>query len=360
MKFDAASGRLSPNTPGEIATKKGAGPRHLAFHPSGRFLYLITETTATIGAYAIDQKNGTLKELQFVDMLAGTPKEPPAAADLHVTPDGKFLYGSERRSNILVGFRIDPHKGTLTLAERCATETTPRGFGIEPARQVPARGRARFAQHDGLRDTPERLARPGQAARDGQEPELDRVRRSAIGRRSRVPGRDAGSIRSSARRKRFFRNTPSRDGSTRGGSSARIATRAKIVRSNRGRSAAKSRKPASSAMSNTASMPQDARDAGQADPEIGVARLHAGLGVAGIVEHDDRQVRRALDADRGERPQTHQHLAVAGHDQHAALAAARSRGQARPSRPRPSRPTDRNCGRRRRPRRRRRSSSRGR
>jgi 6-phosphogluconolactonase len=49
-----------------------------------------------------------------------------------VTPDGKFLYGSERRSNILAGFRIDPNKGTLTLTERTATETTPRGFGIEP------------------------------------------------------------------------------------------------------------------------------------------------------------------------------------------------------------------------------------
>jgi 6-phosphogluconolactonase len=131
MTFDAASGRLSPNKPGEIAVKSGAGPRHLALHPSGRFLYLITETTATIGAYAIDKAAGTLKELQFVPMLAGTPKERPAAADLHVTPDGKFLYGSERRSNVLVGFRIDPDKGTLTLAERTPTETTPRGFGIE-------------------------------------------------------------------------------------------------------------------------------------------------------------------------------------------------------------------------------------
>jgi 6-phosphogluconolactonase len=132
LKFDAAAGRLDPNTPGEIATKKGAGPRHLALHPNGRFLYLITETTATVGAYAVDKATGTLKELQFVDMLAATPKEPPAAADLHVTPDGRFLYGSERRSNVLVGFRIDPDKGTLTLAGRTATETTPRGFGIEP------------------------------------------------------------------------------------------------------------------------------------------------------------------------------------------------------------------------------------
>lgn len=132
MNFDAATGRLNPNAPGEIATRKGAGPRHLAFHPNGRFLYLITETTATVGAYAIDRKSGTLKELQFVDMLAPPPKEKPAAADLHVTPDGRFLYGSERHSNMLAGFRIDPEKGTLMPAGRTATETTPRGFGIEP------------------------------------------------------------------------------------------------------------------------------------------------------------------------------------------------------------------------------------
>jgi 6-phosphogluconolactonase len=132
LTFDAATGTLAPNAPGEIKTKPGAGPRHLAMHPNGRFLYLITETTATIGAYAVDKANGTLKELQFVDMLAAAPKEPPAAADLHVTPDGHFLYGSERRSSMLVGFRIDQDKGTLTLAGRTATETTPRGFGIEP------------------------------------------------------------------------------------------------------------------------------------------------------------------------------------------------------------------------------------
>lgn len=132
LKFDPAAGALTPNTPGEIATKAGAGPRHLRLHPSGRFLYLITETTATIGAYAVDKANGTLRQLQFVDMLAAPPKEQPAAADLQITPDGRFLYGSERRSSTLVGYRIDPEKGTLSLAGRSATETTPRGFGIEP------------------------------------------------------------------------------------------------------------------------------------------------------------------------------------------------------------------------------------
>ena len=97
MKFDAATGRLSPNTPGEITTKRAPARVTSPFTRTGGFSILITETTATVGAYAIDQENGTLKELQFVDMLAGTPKEQPAAADLHVTPDGRFLYGSERR-----------------------------------------------------------------------------------------------------------------------------------------------------------------------------------------------------------------------------------------------------------------------
>jgi 6-phosphogluconolactonase len=130
--FDAARGAVSPSNPPQIATKKGAGPRHMALHPNGRFLYLITETTATIGAYAVDPTNGTLKELQFVDMMKPGYKGEIAAADLHVTPGGHFLYGSERRTSQLVGFKIDPNKGTLSPIGRWPTETTPRGFGIDP------------------------------------------------------------------------------------------------------------------------------------------------------------------------------------------------------------------------------------
>jgi 6-phosphogluconolactonase len=132
LNFDPAKGTVSPNTPAEIKTKPGAGPRHMAFHPNGRFLYLITETTATIGAYAVNQGNGTLKELQFVDMMVPGYKGDIAAADLHVTPDGHFLYGSERKTSTLAGFRIDPAKGTLSPIGRWPTETTPRGFAIDP------------------------------------------------------------------------------------------------------------------------------------------------------------------------------------------------------------------------------------
>ena len=130
LKFDPATGVVSPNGPGEVATKPDAGPRHLTFHPNGGFAYLITETTATIGTYAVDPTSGTLKELQFVD--TNDYKEQPAASDIHVTPDGRFLYGAERKTSMLIGYKIDPDKGTLTQIGRFPTEKTPRGFAIDP------------------------------------------------------------------------------------------------------------------------------------------------------------------------------------------------------------------------------------
>jgi len=130
LKFDPATGTVSPNGPGQIATKAGAGPRHLTFHPNGKFAYLITETTATIGAYAIDPRSGLLKELQFVQ--TSEYNERPAASDIHVTPNGKFLYGAERRTSMLFGYTIDSATGTLTPIGRFPTEKTPRGFNIDP------------------------------------------------------------------------------------------------------------------------------------------------------------------------------------------------------------------------------------
>jgi 6-phosphogluconolactonase len=127
--FDPATGTVTPNGPGAIATKPGAGPRHLTFHPNGKFAYLITETTATIGSYAVDPA-GRLKELQFVK--TNDYKEQPAASDIHVTPNGKFLYGAERKTSMLFGYRINPKDGTLTPIGRFPTEKTPRGFAIDP------------------------------------------------------------------------------------------------------------------------------------------------------------------------------------------------------------------------------------
>jgi 6-phosphogluconolactonase len=130
LNLDSATGTVTPNGPGQIATKAGAGPRHLTFHPDGKFAYLITETTATIGTFAVDPASGLLKELQFLD--TNEYKEQPAASDIHVTPDGKFLYGAERKTSMLIGYKIDPNRGTLTQIGRFPTEKTPRGFAIDP------------------------------------------------------------------------------------------------------------------------------------------------------------------------------------------------------------------------------------
>jgi 6-phosphogluconolactonase len=133
LRFDAALGTVSPNMPAAIAAPAGAGPRHLVFHPNGRFLYLLNETDATLCAYAVDAGDGTLAELQTA--VASLPPDfvgKPSAADLHVTPGGRFLYASERATSTLAAFRIDAAKGTLSLLGRYPTETTPRGFAIDP------------------------------------------------------------------------------------------------------------------------------------------------------------------------------------------------------------------------------------
>src|SRR5437763_9989787 len=125
LNFDATNGTVSSNGPGMVATKEGAGPRHFTIHPNGRLAYLITETTATVGAYAIDPATGTLKEVGFVDTGDWNGKVSAAASDIHVTPDGKFVYGAVRTTSMLHGFKIDPDKGTLTAIGKFPTEKTP-------------------------------------------------------------------------------------------------------------------------------------------------------------------------------------------------------------------------------------------
>jgi 6-phosphogluconolactonase len=132
LRFDAQSGTVSPNTPASISTRPNAGPRHLAFHPNGRFLYLLNETDATLVAYAVDPATGTLSEVQTVPTLPPDFTGKPSAADLHITPDGRFVYASERTTSMIKGYRLDPERGTFSRCGRWPTETTPRGFAIDP------------------------------------------------------------------------------------------------------------------------------------------------------------------------------------------------------------------------------------
>jgi 6-phosphogluconolactonase len=131
QRFDAEAGKIAPNSPAEIGTARGAGPRHFVFHPDRRWLYLLNELDATVNAYAFDGTSGLLSPLQTVSAMPPASLAKPSAADIHVTPDGKFLYASERTTSTLAAFRIDPQTGRLSPLGSTPTETQPRGFAID-------------------------------------------------------------------------------------------------------------------------------------------------------------------------------------------------------------------------------------
>ncbi|MGH9833285.1 MAG: lactonase family protein [Blastocatellia bacterium] len=131
FRFDAKTGKLEPNTPSSVTVNEKTGPRHFVFHPNGKLVYVLGELNATIHVFDYDADKGHLKEKQSVSALPPGVTGRIAAADLHITPDGKFLYSSERASNTLTGFKINPADGTLTLIESVPTEAQPRGFSID-------------------------------------------------------------------------------------------------------------------------------------------------------------------------------------------------------------------------------------
>ena len=133
MRFDAATGRLDDNAVPAWRARPGAGPRHFVFHPTDPFVFLLNELDATIDVLEIDRATGTLRGVSVAHALpARFAGGAPWAADLHLTPDGRFLYASERRSSTLASFAVDAERGTLAPIETVATEAEPRGFAISP------------------------------------------------------------------------------------------------------------------------------------------------------------------------------------------------------------------------------------
>jgi 6-phosphogluconolactonase len=152
--FDEQSGKLAANTPPFLQLKESTGPRHLVVSRDNRFVYVLNELTGTVTTLLLDGATGTLKELDSISILPpdtrldpGKPRGAVAAAgqaprdtdsdvwasDLHLTPDGRFLYAAERTSSSLGGFRVDPQSGKLTYVGSVPTESQPRGFAIDPA-----------------------------------------------------------------------------------------------------------------------------------------------------------------------------------------------------------------------------------
>jgi 6-phosphogluconolactonase len=159
--FDATTGKLTPLDPPAVKLEPGHGPRHLAFSPDNKFLYVLNELSGHVTQYAIDGAKGTLKLVDSVPsvppeigMKWGQPQAPagaapaaPAAerkpnekppiwaADLRLTPNGRFLYTTERNTDKIALFTVAPDSGKLTYVTNFGTERQPRGINIDPSGQ---------------------------------------------------------------------------------------------------------------------------------------------------------------------------------------------------------------------------------
>ncbi len=132
-KFDPQLGRLQPNEIPWITMRPGAGPRHMAFHPGGRFAYLINELDSTVAVLSYDGKRGTFTELQIVPTLPDVFRGESACGDIQVSPWGGFVYASNRGHDSIVIYKVERPTGRLTYVGHEPTRgKTPRHFGIDP------------------------------------------------------------------------------------------------------------------------------------------------------------------------------------------------------------------------------------
>jgi 6-phosphogluconolactonase len=133
-RFDQSTGKLTPARQPWTELQAGAGPRHLTFHPNRKYVYVINELASTLTALKYNEVNGTLSQIETVSTLPGDFSGTSYCADVHVSPSGKFLYGSNRGHDSIVVFEIDPRTGKLELIEHVSTGGKwPRNFTLDPA-----------------------------------------------------------------------------------------------------------------------------------------------------------------------------------------------------------------------------------
>jgi 6-phosphogluconolactonase len=135
MVYRVSSSRpeLEPNSPAFAPVAAGAGPRHLAFHPSGRWVYVINELNSTVTVFSYNRRSGVLRELQSISTLPAGFTGATSCAAIQAHPSGKFVYGSNRGHDSLAVFQVEPGTGRLTAAGHVSTGgKTPRHFSIDP------------------------------------------------------------------------------------------------------------------------------------------------------------------------------------------------------------------------------------
>ncbi|MDP8242869.1 MAG: lactonase family protein [Candidatus Hinthialibacter antarcticus] len=133
-KIDQKTGALTANDPPFAKLKPGAGPRHIDFHPNGKAAFVINELDSTITVFHFDAKSGALHPLNSISTLPDDFNGNNSCADIHVSSDGKFVYGSNRGHNSIAVYSYNEAKSELTLIQHQSTMgKTPRNFVIDPS-----------------------------------------------------------------------------------------------------------------------------------------------------------------------------------------------------------------------------------
>jgi 6-phosphogluconolactonase len=135
--FDAETGVLATTPAGAGVVKAGAGPRHLAFHPDGRVLYVTNELDSSVTTFRYDADSGALTHLQTVPAVSEKSPKGNSPADIHVHPSGRVVYMSNRGHNSIAAFTIDPRTFELSPLQLMPTGGDwPRNFAIDPTGQL--------------------------------------------------------------------------------------------------------------------------------------------------------------------------------------------------------------------------------
>jgi 6-phosphogluconolactonase len=133
-RFDALTGKLTPNSTPFAAVTLGTGPRHIVFHPNGRWVYVITEMGSTVEFFRWNDRQGLLTHEQSISTLSADFHGVSTAAEIRVSPDGRFLYTSNRGHDSITVFAIDPGNGRVEPIQNLPSGgRTPRNFDPDPS-----------------------------------------------------------------------------------------------------------------------------------------------------------------------------------------------------------------------------------
>jgi 6-phosphogluconolactonase len=131
-RFNAATGAVTPHQQASLRAAKGAGPRHQTFDPSGKTLYCINELDSTVSVYRFDAASLRFEPVQTISSVPEGYQGQKWSADIHVSPDGKYLYASNRAHNSIVQFAIDGASGKLTQPQWVSSGgEIPRNFAFD-------------------------------------------------------------------------------------------------------------------------------------------------------------------------------------------------------------------------------------